>query len=434
MNSVGRLLSACMAACFAIASTACAQSQSEARPVEIIKADRILDVKTGRYWGGHAVLVGDGKILAIGLIDEIRARAAKGAKVIDLGHAVLLPGLIDCHTHLTSDLGHFDPISASREALLGAQHARTTLLAGFTTVRNLGAEHFSDVALRDAIEEGGIPGPRVLASGPALSISGGHFDTTGFPWDWHIASDGVADGVEGVQRKVRENIKYGADVIKVMGTGGVFSHGDDPRVVAYTFDELKAIVSDAHRLGRKVAIHAHGLNGIRSAIESGADSIEHGSYLDESTAELMKERHIYLVPTLFVTFWLSQNMDTLKIPEDMKAKMRVITPVIQSNLKMAFAKSVPIAFGTDASVYPHGLNAREFSVYVNMGMTPLEAIRTATLNAADLIGWSDRVGSIEPGKYADLIAVSGDPLQDVTELERIKFVMKGAVVYRNDLQ
>jgi len=325
-------------------------------------------------------------------------------------------------------------VSIPRQALYGAQHARDTLLAGFTSVRNVGASGFTDVALRDAITDGGIPGPRMCVSGPPLSITGGHGDTNELPWERHFESDGVADGVDAVRKKVRENIKYGADLIKVMATGGVLSHGDDPQASQYTLEEMKAIMAEAHRFGRKVAAHAHGAQGIRWAVEAGVDSIEHGSYIDDAGIALMKQKGTYLVPTLYLQDWMAANMERLGLSVGVKAKIRAIRPVVRDHIKKAFAARVKVAFGTDAAVYPHGLNAHEFAVYVRLGMSPLDAIRTATVNAADLLGWSDRAGSLEAGRYADLIAVTGDPLKDITELERVRFVMKGGQVYKDTLR
>jgi imidazolonepropionase-like amidohydrolase len=403
--------------------------------VRLVKAGRLLDVKAGQYVNEPGILVDGDKIKAVGSFAALHAQAPK-AEVIDLKAATVLPGLIDCHTHLTFDPYHLGynmlAISIPRQTLYGAEYARATLLAGFTTVRNVGAMGFTDVALRDAINDGGVVGPRILASGPALTITGGHGDNNLLPWEWHANRDGVADGIDAVTKKVRENIKYGADLIKIMATGGVLSKGDDPRASQYTLEEMKAIVAEAHRLGRKVAAHAHGAEGIRWAAEAGVDSIEHGSYLDQPAFEVMKRKGTYLCPTLYLTDWMNENMDRIGATDFQKTKMRAIIPALRGNVKKAFDGGVKIALGTDAAVYPHGLNARELTFYVRqMGLTPARAIQTATVNAADLLGWPDRVGSIQPGAYADLIAVAGDPLADITELERVGFVMKGGEVYKN---
>jgi imidazolonepropionase-like amidohydrolase len=279
------------------------------------------------------------------------------------------------------------------------------------------------------VNEGLVPGPRMLVSGPALSITGGHCDQNLLPFEWHAQAEGTADGIEAVQHKVRETIKYGADVIKVCATGGVLSKGDDPRASQYTLEEMKAIVADAHRLGRKVAAHAHGSQGIAWAAEAGVDSVEHGSYIDDAGIQAMKAHGTYLVPTLYLGDWMAENAAKIGLPEMYAGKMRTIIPIARQNIKRAFDAGVKIAFGTDAAVYPHGLNAHEFAVYVKLGMTPVQAIQTATVNAADLLGWK-MIGSIEPGNYADIIAVNGDPSKDVTLLENPAFVMKGGVVYK----
>jgi len=379
------------------------------------------------------VVVEDGKITSSGPAAEVKAPA--GAVRIELPNATLLPGLIDAHTHLT-----FDPkfgyerlaISVPREALIGAKNARLTLLAGFTTVRNVGASDFTDVALRDAVNAGDVPGPRMLVSGPALSITGGHCDNNMLPFEYHATEDGVADGIAAVQHKVRENIKYGSDLIKVCATGGVLSLGDNPQASQYTLEEMKAIVADAHRLGRKVAAHAHGAEGIRWAAEAGVDSVEHGSYIDDAGIAAMKEHGTYLVPTLYIGDWMIENAEATHLPAPLLAKAKEVIPAARKNIAHAFASGVKVAFGTDAAVYPHGLNAHEFAVMVKLGLTPLQAIQAATLNAADLLGWSGKVGTLEPGAWADVIAVDGDPIKDVTTLEHVKFVMKGGEVVKND--
>src|SRR5258707_6644706 len=383
----------------------------------VIHAGHMLDVKTGKMLDNVTVVIDGNKVTSVsGGASQSDNQA--GACVINLPNATLMPGLIDAHTHLT-----FDPnfgyqelgISIPKEALIGVKNARITLEAGFTTVRNVGASGYTDIALRDAINEGLVPGPRMDASGPALSISGGHCDNNLLPFEYHAQSDGVADGVEGVQHKVREIIKYGADVIKVCATGGVLSKGDDPRASQYTLEEMKAIVAGAHRLGRKVAAHAHGAQGIAWAAEAGVDSIEHGSYIDDAGIAMMKKNGTYLVPTLYLADWMRENAVKIGLPAMYATKMKDVTAVSRQNVKKAFNAGVKIAFGTDAAVYPHGLNAHEFAVYVQIGMTPLQAIQTATVNAADLLGWS-KIGSIETGNFADIIAVNGDPLKDVTLL------------------
>jgi imidazolonepropionase-like amidohydrolase len=398
-----------------------------------VHAGHVLEVKTGKVLADQTLLIEDGRITSIGASAE--AKIPADAVRIELPNATILPGLIDAHTHLTMEprFGYETlAISVPREALIGAKNARLTLLAGFTTVRNVGASGYSDVALRDAINAGDVPGPRMLVSGPALGITGGHCDNNMLPSEYHAVGDGVADGIAAVQHKVRENIKYGADVIKVCATGGVLSLGDNPQASQYTLEEMKAIVADAHRLGRKVAAHAHGSEGIRWAAEAGVDSIEHGSYIDDAGIAMMKEHGTYLVPTLYLGDWMIDNAGLTQLPPPLLAKAKDIIPAARKNIAHAFASGVKVAFGTDAAVYPHGMNAHEFAVMVRLGLTPLQAIQAATVNAADLLGWSGKVGTLEPGAWADIVAVDGDPVKDVTTLEHVKFVMKGGEVVKNE--
>jgi imidazolonepropionase-like amidohydrolase len=406
-----------------------AQSAAPAAPQKTyIHAGHLLDTKSGKMMDNVLVTIEGDKIASVG-----SGSAPAGANVINLPNATLLPGLIDAHTHLTGDpnFGYQElAISIPKEALIGAKNARITLEAGFTTVRNVGAAGYTDVALRDAINEGMVPGPRMMVSGPPLSITGGHCDQNLLPYEYHAKADGTADGVEQVQQKVREIIKYGADVIKICATGGVLSKGDDPRASQYTLEEMKAIVADAHRLGRKVAAHAHGTQGIIWATEAGVDSIEHGTYIDDEGIKVMKEHGTYLVPTQYLGDWMRENAAKIGLPAMYAEKMKAVTSVSRQNLRHAFESGVKVAFGTDAAVYPHGLNAHEFAVYVQMGLTPLQAIQTATVNAADLLGWSDRIGTLESGKFADIVAVDGDPTRDVTLLQHPVFVMKGGTVYK----
>jgi imidazolonepropionase-like amidohydrolase len=407
-------------------------AQQEQKTV-VIHAGRVLDVKTGKTLANQTIVIEAGKIVRSGASADVKAPA--GATVIELPSATVLPGLIDAHTHLTMDpeFGYEElGISLPRETLTGAKNARVTLQAGFTTVRNVGASGYTDVALRDAINAGDVPGPRMLVSGPALGITGGHCDNNLLPFEYHAVGDGVADGIAAVQHKVRENIKYGVDVIKICATGGVLSKGDDPQASQYTLEEMKAIVADAHRLGRRVAAHAHGAQGILWATQAGVDSIEHGSYIDDAGIAEMKKDGTYLVPTLYLGDWFLENAERNHVPDFLLVKAKAVMPVARQNIAHAFASGVKVAFGTDAAVYPHGLNAHEFAVMVKLGLTPLQAIQAATVNAADLLGWAGKVGSLEPGAWGDVIAVDGDPLSDVTTLQNVKFVMKGGEVVKNE--
>jgi len=397
----------------------------------VVRAGHILDVKTGTMLSGQAIVIEGDKIVSVGPAAD--AKLSPATRTIDLPNATVLPGLIDAHTHLTFDpanLGYEGlGISYPREALIGARNARVTLEAGFTTVRNVGAGGYSDVALRDAINGGDVPGPRMLVSGPAMGITGGHCDDNLLAPQFHATELGVADGVDAVRHKVRENIKYGADLIKICATGGVMSKGDDPNASQYTREEMKAIVEEAHRLGRKVAAHAHGAEGVSWASDAGVDSIEHGHLMDDSSIATLKKNGTYIVPTLYLMDWNRENLGKRNAPDYVVRKMQAVSAVGQDTLKKAFAAGVKVAFGTDAAVYPHGLNAHEFAVYVRLGMSPLQAIQTATIHGADLLGWSSKIGTLEAGKWADLIAVEGDPLTDVTvTINNVRWVMKGGAV------
>ncbi|MGI8770666.1 MAG: amidohydrolase family protein [Acidobacteriaceae bacterium] len=399
----------------------------------LLRAGHVIDVHTGKELADQTIVVSGDRIVSVG--PSASAPLQPGDKEIDLRNATLLPGLIDVHTHLTME-NNFDPYhelstTVAKSAIIGVHNAKVTLDAGFTTVRNVGADGFADVDLRDAINEGLVEGPHMQVSGPPLGITGGHMDENLLPFEYHVTADGVADGIPAVQHKVRENIKYGADLIKIGATGGVLSKGDDPQASQYTLAEMQAIVADAHRLGRKVAAHAHGAQGILWASEAGVDSIEHGTYMNDEDIAMMKKHGTYFVPTAYLIDWMQQNGH---LPPFYAQKMHDVSAVEKVNAKHAIAAGVKVALGTDAAVYPHGLNAHELDVYVNQfGMTPVAALQTATINAADLMGWTDRVGAIEPGKWADVIAVEGDPLQDVRLLEHVQFVMKGGQVYKDEL-
>jgi imidazolonepropionase-like amidohydrolase len=400
----------------------------------LVRTGHLLDVKTGKVADAQTVVVVGDTIQSIAPTSSLPAQPADA--VIDLTQMTVLPGLIDVHTHITGN-PDFDPyreltITDAKEAITGVANARTTLLAGFTSVRNVGAGGYTDVDLRDAINAGQVPGPHMLVSGPPLGITGGHCDENLLPLKYHVTGDGVADGIPAVQQKVRQNIKYGADLIKICATGGVLSRGDDPQASQYTLEEMRAIVADAHRLGRKVAAHAHGSQGILWATQAGVDSIEHGSYINDEAIAEMKKDGTYLVPTLYLEDWM---LEKGSLPPFYHQKMVDVSAVAKSNIKRAMQAGVKIAMGTDAAVYPHGLNAHELDVYVNqLGMAPLAALQTATLNAADLMGWTAKTGTIEPGKWADMIAVERNPLDDVRVLQDVKFVMKSGVVYKNEVK
>lgn len=415
-----------------LSAAALAADETAASGRILIRAGHVLDVRTGNEAADQTIIVTGGAITAIAATSATPKMPQD--REIDLRSLTLLPGLIDVHTHLTMDT-NFDPYhelstSIAKSALIGAHNAKVTLQAGFTSVRNVGAEGFADVDLRDAINSDLVEGPHMQVSGPALGITGGHCDDNLLPIAYHAVGGGVADGVEAVQHKVRENIKYGADLIKICATGGVLSKGDDPQASQYTLEELKAIVADAHRLGRRVAAHAHGAQGILWATQAGVDSIEHGSYMNDEDIAALKAHGTYFVPTAYLIDWLRANGH---LPPFYYQKMLDVSAVAKANAKKAIAAHIKIALGTDAAVYPHGLNAHELEVYVaQFGMSPLAALQTGTLNAADLMGWSDKVGTLEAGKWADIIAVKGDPLRDIKLLQHVSFVMKSGVVYKQE--
>jgi imidazolonepropionase-like amidohydrolase len=408
---------------------------AEPAPARVaVKAARLIDGRGGPPVSPAVVLIEAGKIVAVGPNLTIPA----DTKVVDLGSATLLPGLIEMHDHLTGSPANHGyqslAYSTPREAIDGVAAARTTLFAGFTTVRNVGAGGYADVALRDAINAGEVPGPRLVVSGPALGITGGHCDNNLLPAEYRRKEDGVADGPWEARAKVREVVKYGADVIKICASGGVLSKGDQPGTPQYTPEEMKAIAEEAHRLGRKVAAHAHGAQSIKEAIQAGIDSIEHASLIDEEGIRLAKEHGIYLVMDIYNDdYILKEGLKVGMLPESIE-KEKQLGQLQRDNFRKAFQAGAKMAFGTDSGVYPHGNNAKQFAYMVQYGMTPMQAIQAATVNAADLLGWKDRVGTIEPGKYADLIAVAGDPLSDVHALENVGFVMKGGEVFKNELK
>ncbi len=411
------------------------RSNRESAAVIVIHAGALLDVENGEVLEQQVLVIEGDRIVAAGDAGSIDVPA--DAQEIDLRHATVLPGLLDGHVHLTSrhDVHGYRrlAISTPRAAISGAANARITLDAGFTTVRNVGAPGFADVALRDAIEAGEIPGPRMLVSGPSIGITGGHCDNNLLPAEYAAVADGVADGPWAVRQRVRENAKYGANVIKFCGTGGVLSKGTTIGARQFTFEEMQAIVDEAHTLGMRVAVHAHGTEGIKTAIRAGADSIEHASLIDDEGIRLALEHGTFLSMDIYVSDFILGSGEEMGILPESLEKEREVGTLQRENFRRALEAGVRMSFGSDAGVYPHGDNARQFAHMLEWGMTPMQAIQAATVHAAELFGLDADVGALTPGRFADLIAVADDPLENVDALTRVDFVMKGGKVYRDEL-
>ncbi|HEX7836809.1 MAG TPA: amidohydrolase family protein [Kofleriaceae bacterium] len=421
-----------------VASLATSTTIAAAAPrTVVVKAAHLFDGKSDRVVSPGVVVVEDGKITAAGTT----AKEPAGAEVIDLGNATLLPGLIDAHTHMTSEgssdwkkdeLDRFKkPIP--QVAIEATAFAKRTLMAGFTTVRDLGSDDLIDIGLRNAINEGAVPGPRMLVSVHAISARGGHCDgTAGYRpglMKEPGPEEGVADGPDQIRAAVRFNAKHGADVIKVCASGGVLSLTDKVDSPQLTQAELDALVSESHALGRRAAAHAHGAEAAKRAIRAGIDSIEHGSFLDDEALSLMKQKGTYLIFTPVLC--LNERLKKAGAPPNVVAKATAATAAADATFKRALTGGVNLGFGSDASVCPHASQVAQFADMVRLGMKPLAALRAATSADAKLLG-HDELGALEPGKVADVVAVPGDPSTDITAVEKVLFVMKDGVVYRND--
>jgi imidazolonepropionase-like amidohydrolase len=411
--------------------------QSPATPqITVIRAGKFIDVDSGRVLTNQMILVRAGKIESVG--EHLTVPA--GATVIDLSKMTVLPGLIDCHTHL-ADLGYFEPLlvlqkSAAESAYAVIPNARVTLLAGFTTVRDVGVYRaFNDVALRDAIAQGTVIGPRMFVAGAYITISEGAGAMTGLAPDMQLPLDlryGEANSPWEVRQKIRELAHRGADHIKVLATGAVLTHGSNPKSVEFTPEELQAAVDEARNFGLRVEAHAHAAQGIKNAIRAGVASVEHATLIDDEGIALAKEHGTYLDMDIYDEECIQDAAKENKTPADFLEHDRDLGETHRRNFTKAVRAGVKMSFGTDAGVCPHGINARQFAFMVKYGMTPLQAIQSATRNAADLLGKSDLLGSLQPGKYADIIAVSGNPLEDIRLLENVKFVMKEGKIYKQE--
>lgn len=397
-----------------------------------VTADRMLDVATGTMVNNPAIIIQDGVITQIGSVSRLQVPSA--AEVIQLPGVTLLPGLIDMHVHIDSDptLGGFTGIGLpdSYAAIISVPNAKATLEAGFTTIRNLGAGSWDDVALKDAIEAGKVVGPRIVPAGYAFGATGGHCDITGLAPSFDAASPYNADSPDEGRKRVREIRKYGAEVIKICATGGVFSYNTEPGQQQLTFAEMKAIADEAHMWGLKVAAHAHGASGIRDAALAGIDTIEHASLVDDSGIAAARKMGTYFSMDIYNTDYTQAEGAKNGVGEDNLRKDREIAEIQRQNFGKALRAGVKMVFGTDAGVYPHGDNAKQFAVMVRYGATPLQAIQIATINSAEALGKKDKLGIIKPGAFGDLVGVMGDPTKDITLLEHPTFVMKGGITYK----
>lgn len=395
----------------------------------ILQPKNILDIDDGTLYESQ-ILIEDGIIVEIG---KNISKRNKNIETLELSELTIMPGLMDSHVHLTgnTELKGYESIGESSylSTIYGVINAKKTLLSGFTTVRNVGAGNFADVALKQAINRNAILGPTMLVSGPALGITGGHCDSNILPFDYKYTSQGVADGPWEVRKKVRLNRKYGADLIKFCGTGGVMSKNTDVNAKQYTLEEMQAIVDEAHNHGMKVATHAHGLIGIKTAIIAGVDSIEHASFIDNETIELAKEKGTFLSMDIYVSDYILGEGAAKGILEESLEKERSVGRFQRQNFQKAVKASAKITFGTDAGIYPHGKNARQFKYMVEWGMTSLQAIQAATINTAELFGLSN-TGMIKKNYEADIIGVKGNPLKDITILENVSFVMKDGIIVK----
>lgn len=431
-------MTSCALIALALLVPAAEPAAPKSKPIAV-KAGRLFDGTGDALLRDQVILIEGDRIKEVGPAGQVKV--PEGAEVIDLSGFTVLPGLIDCHTHLANRADRYDEVLKFKDtpfhrAFAAVKHAKITLEAGFTTVRDVGGPPFLAADLRDSIADGFVPGPRIFASGPGISITGGHGDLNNYAPQVRVESFPqerdyrIADGADQVRHVVRAQLKHGVDLIKIHASGGVLSRGDSPGAPQFTVEELRAAVEEAHAAGRKVAAHAHGAQGIKNAVTAGVDSIEHGSLIDDEGVALMVKHGTWLVADIYNDDYILGRAVEFKIPEEFIAKEKALGQLQRDNFAKAVKAGVKVAFGTDAGVYPHGENARQFAYMVKYGLTPAKALRAATADAAELLGKPKDLGRAAPGFYADLIAVKGDPLEDVKVMEKVEFVMKGGIVAR----
>ena len=423
-----------LAALISLAAATPAFADGHESKTKVIHAGQMLDVETGKLLKDQFIIIDGDRIRDVVTLRDMEDMADEDVELIDLSEMTVLPGLSDSHVHLTADanIHGYKRLTRStpRAAITGVRNAQRTLMAGFTTVRNVGAPGFADVDLMEAIEDGDVPGPRIIPAGRSIGITGGHCDNNLLPYEDRKRAGGVADGPWAVRAKVRENKKFGAKVIKFCGTGGVLSKGTKVGAQQFSFEEMKAIVDEAHQLGLKVAVHAHGEEGINTAIKAGVDSVEHSSFISDDGIRAAKRNGTYLSMDIYVSDYILSAGETAGILAESLEKERVVGKKQRERFQAAVKGDVKMAYGTDAGVYPHGDNGKQLAYMVKWGLSPLQAIQASTINNAKLFGMEADIGTLESGKYADIIAITENPLNDVGTLENISFVMKAGHIYK----
>ena len=424
-----------LTALIALISASPAMADGHETKTKIIHAGQMLDVESGKLLKDQFIIIDGDRIRDVVTLRDMEDMADEDVELIDLSDMTVMPGLSDAHVHLTSDanIHGYKRLTRStpRAAITGVRNAKRTLMAGFTTVRNVGAPGFADVDLMEAIEDGDVPGPRIIPAGRSIGITGGHCDNNLLPFENRRTAGGVADGPWAVRAKVRENKKFGAKVIKFCGTGGVLSKGTKVGAQQFAFEEMKAIVDEAHQLGMKVAVHAHGEEGINSALKAGVDSVEHSSFISDDGIRMAKKTGAYLSMDIYVSDYILSEGEAAGVLAASLEKERIVGKKQRERFQAAAETGVKMAYGTDAGVYPHGDNGKQMAYMVKWGLSPLQAIQASTINNAKLFGMESQIGSISKGKYADIIATPRNPLDDVKTLENVSFVMKAGHIYKN---